>query len=183
MDTSVCAKHQAEWHHASTTRANSQRLIEDISLLLLRFGVVARLKSTSKRGYRDMHQLHVGSGEHLRVYATEVGAFGPKKAGFREVLSYHRVTRIQGPLRHDSARCMATGHRACEFYQHVFCPSKKRNRDRLFELVIGLGLSLQESCRENRRALRRLGTFVARSIGRFLGRSHGDRGVGGRACF
>ena len=64
---------------------------------------MARLKSTSKRGYRDMHQLHVGSGEHLRVYATEVGAFGPKKAGFREVLSYHRVTCIQGPLRHDSA--------------------------------------------------------------------------------
>ena len=68
--------------------SSSRRLIEDLALLLLRFGIVGRLRSSSKAGYGDMHQLHVGSGDHLRAFAIEIGAFGPKKAGFRDLLAY-----------------------------------------------------------------------------------------------
>ncbi len=67
---------------------SSRRLADDVALLLLRFGIVARIRTSSKKGYGPMYSVYVGSGEHVRAFVTNVGAFGPKKKGLMEVARY-----------------------------------------------------------------------------------------------
>ncbi|HJR45862.1 MAG TPA: replicative DNA helicase [Actinomycetota bacterium] len=77
-------------YYASTSR----RLVEDVAGLLLRFGIVVRLGATSKGNYRDMNQVYVTSGEMMRAFVEEIGAFGPKIRGLHQVTEYisSRVT-------------------------------------------------------------------------------------------
>ncbi|HEY8884743.1 MAG TPA: DnaB-like helicase C-terminal domain-containing protein, partial [Chloroflexota bacterium] len=63
---------RAAIYYASTSR----RLIEQVQLLILRFGIIARLKTTHKGEYRACYQLHVvGAGDQLR-FLRDIGCFG-----------------------------------------------------------------------------------------------------------
>nr|MBA3905968.1 replicative DNA helicase [Pseudonocardiales bacterium] len=61
-------------YYASTSR----RLVDDVSRLLLRFGVLSRLKRVRKVGYRDGWHLHVTGSEHQRVFVQLVGVHGAR---------------------------------------------------------------------------------------------------------
>jgi replicative DNA helicase len=59
-------------YYASTSR----RLVEDISRLLLRFGIRSRLQRTTKTGYRHCWHLYVGGTENQLVFLREIGVHG-----------------------------------------------------------------------------------------------------------
>ncbi len=64
-------------YYAST----SHRLASDVSRLLLRFGVLSRLKRTSsKAGHRDCWQLHITGVENQRAFLQHVGVHGARGA-------------------------------------------------------------------------------------------------------
>ncbi len=56
----------------------SRRLVDDVSRLLLRFGILSRLKRTRKEGYRDNWHLHVTGSEHQRVFVQLIGVHGAR---------------------------------------------------------------------------------------------------------
>ncbi len=68
--------------------SSSRRLAEDVAALLTRFGIVARIATSPKDGYRDMYNVHVGSGDHVERFVSKIGAFGPKVAGLMQVKEY-----------------------------------------------------------------------------------------------
>jgi replicative DNA helicase len=61
-------------YYASTSR----RLVDDVSRLLLRFGVLSRIKRIKKTGYRDCWHLHVTGSEHQRVFVDVIGVHGAR---------------------------------------------------------------------------------------------------------
>ena len=65
--------------------STSRRLVDDIARLLLRFGVLTRLKRIRKPGYRDSWHLHVTGSEHQRAFAASVGVHGARGDTAREV--------------------------------------------------------------------------------------------------
>jgi replicative DNA helicase len=71
-------------YYASTSR----RLVEDVARLLLRFGVLTRLKSTRKAGYRDCWQLHIYGVENQLAFLRKIGVHGMRNVGAREVADH-----------------------------------------------------------------------------------------------
>ncbi|WP_405487145.1 LAGLIDADG family homing endonuclease [Nocardia sp. NBC_00511] len=65
---------QARIYYAST----SLRLIEDVTVLLLRLGVHGRLKRVQKPGYRDCWHLVVDGGENQTTFLEDVGVHGAR---------------------------------------------------------------------------------------------------------
>lgn len=65
---------QARIYYAST----SLRLIEDVTVLLLRLGVHGRLKRVQKTGYRDCWHLVVDGGENQTTFLEDVGVHGAR---------------------------------------------------------------------------------------------------------
>ncbi|MGH2704322.1 MAG: replicative DNA helicase [Actinomycetota bacterium] len=63
----------------------SKRLADDVAHLLLRLGVVARIRSNRKRGYRVAYQVFVGQSAHLRRFVELVGGFGPRAPGVEAI--------------------------------------------------------------------------------------------------
>ena len=61
-------------YYASTSR----RLVDDVSRLLLRFGVLSRVKRTAKPGHRPCWQLHVTSAECQRAFVDFIGVHGAR---------------------------------------------------------------------------------------------------------
>jgi replicative DNA helicase len=74
---------QAKIYYASTSR----RLVDDISQLLLRLGVAAKITRTSKSGYRDCWHLYVDRGENQSRFLRNVGVYGSRGESARQVLS------------------------------------------------------------------------------------------------
>jgi replicative DNA helicase len=60
--------------YASTSR----RLIDDVSLLLLRLGVTSRVKRIRRAGHRDRWHLHVTGAEYQRAFIDLVGVHGAR---------------------------------------------------------------------------------------------------------
>jgi len=58
----------------------SPRLAHDVAALLLRFGIVARLRSVSHRGARAVHTVDVSGASDQQRFLETVGAFGPREA-------------------------------------------------------------------------------------------------------
>jgi replicative DNA helicase len=56
----------------------SRGLALDVAGLLMRFGIVARIRSTIQNGGRPMHQVDVSGAEQQRLFISEVGVFGPR---------------------------------------------------------------------------------------------------------
>ncbi len=61
--------------HYST---NSILLAKDVTSLLLRFGIVARIKKTQKGNYRPGYLVVITGVEQQKKFISEIGAFGPR---------------------------------------------------------------------------------------------------------
>jgi replicative DNA helicase len=59
-------------YYASTSR----RLVDDLSRLLLRFGISARVRSTAKDGYRDGYTLEVSGATDQKWFLEQIGVHG-----------------------------------------------------------------------------------------------------------
>jgi replicative DNA helicase len=73
---------QARVYYASTSR----RLVDDVAALLLRIGVVARIKRVLKAGYRDSWHLYIYGAENQAKFLRHVGVHGVKAVAAQEVL-------------------------------------------------------------------------------------------------
>ncbi|MEX2541310.1 MAG: replicative DNA helicase [Trueperaceae bacterium] len=58
---------------------NSEGLAYDVAALLLRLGIVARIKSVQKEGYRPGFQVFVSGSSDQRRFLDNVGTFGPRE--------------------------------------------------------------------------------------------------------
>jgi replicative DNA helicase len=56
----------------------SMRLARDVSALLLRLGIVARVRTLHHRDYRSLFNVEVSGAEAQRTFAQLVGGFGPR---------------------------------------------------------------------------------------------------------
>ncbi len=65
--------------------STSRRLVDDVSRLLLRFGVVSRLERVRQAGHRDCWHLHVTGSEHQRAFIWSIGVHGARGAAARQL--------------------------------------------------------------------------------------------------
>ncbi|WP_089728070.1 replicative DNA helicase [Candidatus Thiosymbion oneisti] len=68
--------------HLST---NSRALAEDVAALLLRLGIVARIRSVTSSRYRTTYMVWVSGAEHQTRFLAAVGAFGPRRAQAKQL--------------------------------------------------------------------------------------------------
>ena len=69
-------------YYASTSR----RLAEDVARLLLRFGVLTRLKPTTKGSYRTCWQLHIFGVENQMTFLRDIGVHGLRGVAAEQVM-------------------------------------------------------------------------------------------------
>ncbi|MGH3960924.1 replicative DNA helicase [Mycobacterium sp.] len=74
---------QARIYYASTSR----RLVDDVAALLLRVGVLGRIKRVRKAGYRDCWHLYIYGAENQTRFLRHVGMNGAKAVAAQEVLA------------------------------------------------------------------------------------------------
>lgn len=70
-------------YYASTSR----RLIDDVAHLLLRFGVLFRIKRVGKEGYRDCWHLHIYGAENQLRFLRHIGVHGSKDAAAEALIA------------------------------------------------------------------------------------------------
>ncbi len=73
-------------YYASTSR----RLIDDVSLLLLRFGITCRVRVVRKAGYRPGYTLDISGGDDQRRFLGEIGVHGARGETARRLLEIVR---------------------------------------------------------------------------------------------
>src|SRR5262249_8635951 len=66
----------------------SHGLAIDVAALLLRVGIVARIRKSIKRGYRPLYSVDVSGGAHQRIFVDKVGAFGPRTLPMVRLLAW-----------------------------------------------------------------------------------------------
>ncbi|QCB95038.1 replicative DNA helicase [Cellulomonas shaoxiangyii] len=76
-------------YYASTSR----RLVDDLSRLLLRFGISTRIRRTQKTGYRDGWTLDISGVDDQRRFLQEIGVHGARGAQADRLLEIIRDTR------------------------------------------------------------------------------------------
>ena len=70
----------------------SERLALDVTALLLRFGIVARIRAVAQRTARPVFNVDVTGAEQQRLFISDVGVFGPRLAQAEKlVLKLERV--------------------------------------------------------------------------------------------
>lgn len=69
-------------YYASTSR----RLIDDVSRLLLRFGISTRVRTVRKAGYREGYTLDISGSDSQRRFLQEIGVFGGRSASAAQLL-------------------------------------------------------------------------------------------------
>ena len=74
---------------------NSRGLAEDVAALLLRLGIVTRLREAGQVEHRPMFTVSVSGARDQRLFLEQVGAFGPRRAG-AEKLARALTTRRDG---------------------------------------------------------------------------------------
>ncbi|SNS79959.1 replicative DNA helicase [Geodermatophilus saharensis] len=75
-------------YYASTSR----RLVDDVSRLLLRFGISCRIRRVRKAGYRDGWTLDVSGCDDQRRFLGEIGVHGSRGAAAERLLGIVRET-------------------------------------------------------------------------------------------
>ena len=73
--------------------SRSRRLVDDVSRLLLRFGISTRIRRTTKAGYRDGFTLDVSGVDDQRRFLQEIGVHGERAESARRLLETVRSTR------------------------------------------------------------------------------------------
>src|SRR5206468_213497 len=56
----------------------SRHLADDVAALLLRFGIVARIRTTLHERYRPLFTVHVSGVTDQRIFLECIGGFGPR---------------------------------------------------------------------------------------------------------
>lgn len=81
--------------HQGTNKARiyfataSETLVRDVAALLLRFGIVARIRHiTSAKSPRGWFTADISGAQQQRIFLREIGAFGPRQANAGQVLRY-----------------------------------------------------------------------------------------------
>jgi replicative DNA helicase len=75
-------------YYASTSR----RLVDDVSRLLLRFGISCRIREVRKPGYRPSYTLDISGGDDQRRFLGEIGVHGARGAAVEQLLAIVRET-------------------------------------------------------------------------------------------
>ncbi|MFI0486399.1 replicative DNA helicase [Actinomadura sp. 9N215] len=83
-------------YYASTSR----RLVDDISKLLLRFGLLSRVKTVTKGAYRPGYQLHLYGAENQLAFFASVGVHGAR--GTTAVVAAENLRGIQSNTNRDT---------------------------------------------------------------------------------
>jgi replicative DNA helicase len=81
---------QARIYYASTSR----RLIDDVAQLLLRAGVLSRIKRITKTGYRDSWHLYVYGAENQLAFLEQIGVHGAR--GLAATTVAEKLRHIEG---------------------------------------------------------------------------------------
>ena len=76
-------------YYASTSR----RLVDDLSRLLLRFGISTRVRTTHKKGYRDGYTLDISGADSQRRFLQEIGVHGSRGRAAERLLAIIRETK------------------------------------------------------------------------------------------
>ncbi|HEU4332700.1 MAG TPA: replicative DNA helicase [Lapillicoccus sp.] len=76
-------------YYASTSR----RLVDDLSRLLLRFGISTRVRMTRKVGYRPGYTLDISGADSQRRFLQEIGVHGSRGVAAERLLSLIRDTK------------------------------------------------------------------------------------------
>ena len=76
-------------YYASTSR----RLIDDLSRLLLRFGISTRVRTTRKEGYRDGYTLDISGTDSQRRFLQEIGVHGSRGVAADRLLTAIREVK------------------------------------------------------------------------------------------
>jgi replicative DNA helicase len=71
----------------------SEALARDVAALLLRFGIVARLRTVIKQGYHPVHTVDVAGSDHQIRFLDDIGAFGPRIEPARRLRERLRAIR------------------------------------------------------------------------------------------
>ena len=72
--------------------STSRQLIDDVSLLLLRFGISSRIKMVRKSGYRPGYTLDISGGDDQRRFLGEIGVHGGRGVAAAQLLDIVRET-------------------------------------------------------------------------------------------
>ncbi|CAN5622863.1 replicative DNA helicase [soil metagenome] len=70
--------------------STSRRLVDDLSRLLLRFGISTRTRTTRKSGYRDGYTIDISGADSQRRFLREIGVFGGRSASAAALLAIIR---------------------------------------------------------------------------------------------
>ena len=68
-------------------------MVDDVSRLLLRFGIQTRIRVTSKAGYRSGFTLDISGADSQRRFIQEIGVHGARGEQARELLQIIRETK------------------------------------------------------------------------------------------
>jgi replicative DNA helicase len=71
----------------------SRHLAFDVSALLLRLGIVARIYTVESAGTRSMYSVHVSGAESMLRFTMDVGGHGPRLGAMMEVQRYLVATK------------------------------------------------------------------------------------------
>jgi replicative DNA helicase len=71
----------------------SERLAEDVAALLLRLGIVARIRQLRQQSGRPIFSVDVSGCEQQALFLAKVGAFGPREAPAMKLAAELAVTR------------------------------------------------------------------------------------------
>ncbi len=74
--------------YASTSR----QLVDDLSRLLLRFGISTRVRTTRKAGHRDGYTLDISGAEHQKWFLEQIGVHGARSVEATRLLEIVRAT-------------------------------------------------------------------------------------------
>jgi len=70
--------------------STSRRLVDDVALLLLRFGISCRIREVTKPGYRPSYTLDLSGGDDQRRFLGEIGVHGARGAAVARLLEIVR---------------------------------------------------------------------------------------------
>ena len=70
---------------------SSAGLAGDVAALLMRLGIVARIRSVAQRGYRPCFTVDVSGAESQATFLARVGAFGPRAEGAQRLSAWLRA--------------------------------------------------------------------------------------------
>jgi len=110
-DGTIATRKAGRGSHAVAYGTNSPGLAADVAALLLRLGIVARISSARKAGYRPSLFVTVSGASEQQRFLDTVGAFGPRQAPAlrlaRVLASQHANTNVDTLPAEDFGRVKA----------------------------------------------------------------------------